>query len=113
MKLPFAHQVVIENSKIREYLLSPTHPIGRYKAAYFAVAGYGPGEWRRLGQDLRALAHTGDACEGQSSQYGRKYEVCGMLKCPNGRVIEVMSIWLVRKIGSKPRLITVFPGGKI
>jgi hypothetical protein len=61
MKMPTAHQVVIENAKIREYLLSAVHPIGRYKAAFFALAGYGSQEWRLLAKDLRILARTGDA----------------------------------------------------
>ncbi|HET7673949.1 MAG TPA: hypothetical protein VFL54_00355 [Gammaproteobacteria bacterium] len=40
MKLPNAGAAVILPEKVRDYLLSPTHPIGRYKAAFFRSQGY-------------------------------------------------------------------------
>lgn len=41
MALPNAELACIEPEKIRDYLLSPTHPIGRFKAMVFTTAlGY-------------------------------------------------------------------------
>ena len=40
MKLPFAERAIVEPEKVREYLLSPTHPVGRFKAAFFHALGY-------------------------------------------------------------------------
>ncbi len=39
MRLPGGHQVRIEERKVRDYLLSATHPVGRFKARVFASAG--------------------------------------------------------------------------
>jgi hypothetical protein len=39
MKLPEAQQAVITAAKIRDYLLSTSHPIGRFKEPFFAKPG--------------------------------------------------------------------------
>ena len=39
MKLPSADRVQIDDRKIREYLLSRTHAVGRFKARFFAAVG--------------------------------------------------------------------------
>jgi hypothetical protein len=61
MKLPEAERAVIEPAKIRDYLLSTSHPVGRFKAPFCASLGYTNANWRRLVEDLRDLAVTGDA----------------------------------------------------
>jgi hypothetical protein len=45
MKLPFANSVKISESKLREYLLSDKHPIGRTKARLFNQFGYSEEQW--------------------------------------------------------------------
>ena len=40
MKLPNAGATVIDERKVRDYLLSKAHPIGRFKASFFARAGF-------------------------------------------------------------------------
>jgi len=40
VKLPNADQAFIDPAKLRDYLLSPTHPVGRFKAPFFAAMGY-------------------------------------------------------------------------
>ena len=52
--LPNADRATIEPSKVRDYLLSPAHPIGRFKAAVFAALGYTQDDWQH---DIR---HVGD-----------------------------------------------------
>ncbi|MFO0327747.1 MAG: DUF6883 domain-containing protein, partial [Gemmatimonadota bacterium] len=42
--------------KVRDYLLSPEHPVGRFKARVFAAAGYRREAWQQLREELRALA---------------------------------------------------------
>jgi uncharacterized protein DUF6883 len=80
MRLPGAERPVIETSKLRDYLLSRSHPIGRFKAAFFAGLGYTDAAWEGLQSDLRNLALSHDAEAGQESQYGQKYEVRGTSK---------------------------------
>ena len=40
MKLPRAEEVQIDVRKIRDYLLSKTHPVGRFKARVFGAVGF-------------------------------------------------------------------------
>jgi hypothetical protein len=35
VSLPFAHQALVEERKLTEYLLNPTHPKGHSKAEFF------------------------------------------------------------------------------
>ena len=61
MKLPNADHASIDPAKIRDYLLSGAHPVGRFKAAYFTALGYTQGQWERLRDDLLDLARNADA----------------------------------------------------
>ena len=111
MKLLNAEYAQIEPAKLQDYLLSPTHPIGRFKYRFFSRLGYSNEQWARLETDLRELAVTGDATPGESTEYGQKYEVRGMLKGPSGRMAEVVTVWIVLAGQETPRFVTAFPGG--
>lgn len=110
MRLPGADRAVIEPPKIRDYLLSWSHPIGRFKAAFFRSLGYTDSDSTRLEADLRELASSGDAVLGQASSYGQKYEVRGMLTGPSGRQAEVVTVWIVLTGEDVPRFVTAYPG---
>ncbi len=110
MKLPARERAVIEPAKIRDYLLSTSHPVGRFKAAFFASLGYTSGDWHRLEADLRGLVMSGDAEPGQDSLYGQKYQIRGTLKGPSGKSVEVVSVWIILFGGDVPQFVTAFPG---
>jgi len=112
VKLPRADRASIESAKIRDYLLSKAHPIGRFKFDFFAALGYSEREWPRLRIDLLKLAVTGEAGLGKASEYGQKYEVHGRLTGPSGREAEIVSVWIVLEGEETPRFVTAFPGGK-
>jgi hypothetical protein len=112
MKLPAADEVVIEVAKLRDYLLSPSHPIGRFKASFFAALGYSAANWRQLEIDLRSLVQSHDAKMGQNSRYGQKYEVRGMLGRPDAKRAVVVTVWIVRTGEDVPRFVTAHPEGK-
>jgi hypothetical protein len=40
MRLPNAERAVIERRKLSEYLLSETHPVGKFKAQFFKKLGF-------------------------------------------------------------------------
>lgn len=75
MKLPNADQAVVEPEKVRDYLLSPHHPIGKFKAVFFARLGYFQDQWETLADDLRTIGGLHDALPGQPSQFGHKFEI--------------------------------------
>ena len=108
--LPGAEQAVIDPKKIHGYLLSPEHPVGRYKARFFRSLGYSAENWQRLEADLRKLAATQDATAGQASTYGQKYEVRGIL-AGTDKTAAVTTVWIVRSGERTPRFITAYPGG--
>lgn len=109
MKLPEAHRAVIAPAKIREYLLSTSHPVGRFKAPFFSL-GYTVAGWQRLEQDLLAVAASGDAEPGRESPYGEKYEIRGTLNGPAGKSASVLTVWIVRFESDAPEFVTAFPG---
>ena len=109
MLLPNAELAVVEPEKVRDYLLSSIHPIGRFKAAFFATLGYERAQWQVLRDDLLAIAESGTSVAGQPSAYGRKYEVDGILTGPSGRSMPVRTVWIVRPADRVPRLVTAFP----
>ena len=67
MDLPNAARAVIEDAKVRDYLLSPTHPVGRFKSVFFAALGFSADQWTMLRDALLQLALTRDAEPGQPS----------------------------------------------
>lgn len=111
MKLPNADQAFIDPAKLRDYLLSPTHPVGRFKAPFFAAMGYTQTEWQKLEMDLRAQIEVQEAALSTTSRYGQKYEVRAMLIAPDGRSAVLMTVWIVRTGEQEPRFVTAYPGG--
>jgi hypothetical protein len=38
--LPNADRAIVPEAKVRDYLLSNAHPVGRFKAVFFIALGY-------------------------------------------------------------------------
>lgn len=109
MKLPNAEQATVDERKVLEYLLSPSHPVGRFKAKFFASIGFSPENWSGFVTELQRLAAEGDAQVIEESEYGRKYVVRGRISGPGVRPVEVESVWIIRAGDDTPRLVTVYP----
>lgn len=109
MRLPRAEHAVIDSRKVREYILSRTHPIGRFKAAYFASLGYTSENWREVEAALRQAAVEGQAEAQEQTEFGQKYRVRSKLTGPTGRSAVIVSIWIVRHGETAPRFVTVMP----
>ena len=112
VRLPARERAQVEPAKVRDYLLSREHPVGRFKAAFFEALGYSANAWQRLESDIRQLATNGDASPGEQSRYGKKYEIRGALRGPSGAVAQVVTIWIVRSDEETARFVTAFPGEK-
>ena len=105
-----AEQAVLDDAKVRDYLLSPEHPVGRFKAVFFGAVGYTRDQWQRLRQDLLQLGRSGTTEQGQKSRFGQKYEVRGILEGPSGGRADVVTVWIVLDGEDSPRFVTAFPG---
>jgi hypothetical protein len=110
MVLRGAEQAVVDAAKVRDYLLSHEHPIGRFKAVFFEAVGYSQAAWQQLQSDLLSLCRSRDATEGQASPFGRKYEVRGTLDGPSGRKADVVTVWVILPGEDIPRFVTAYPG---
>jgi len=109
MSLPNAERAVVDEAKIRGYLLSEAHPVGRFKARVLVSLGYAADQWERLRDDVLAIARSGDLVGQTITGYGRKFEVDGMLSAPSGRSAMVKTVWIIRTNEDFPRLVTVIP----
>jgi hypothetical protein len=109
MIIPNADRATIEATKIRDYLLSATHPVGRFKAAFFSGLGYSRDNWERLRDDLLTLVRTAPAVPGKPGTFGETYQLDGMLTGPLGRSVEVRSVWIIHATEDTPRFVTAFP----
>jgi hypothetical protein len=109
VRLPNPEGAVVDAEKVRDYLLSSNHPVGRLKAAFFVGLGYRAEDWGRLHDDLVEIARGDAATPGRFTRYGNKYELRAKLKSPSGRSAMVLTVWIVRHGEDFPRFITAFP----
>lgn len=112
MKLPGLDRAVVYDAKIRDYLLSDSHPVGRFKAAFFVELGYSTVGWETLAADLRSHALDNEAIAREANEYGQKYEVCGIIKGPAGKTATVVAVWIVLRDEDFPRFVIAFPGAR-
>lgn len=106
---PDAASAVIDPRKVRDYLLSSSHPIGRFKAVVFTALGYSQQNWPRLRDDLLQHGISGEARSVRLGTYGSKYLVSGTLTGPSKRSGTFVSVWLVEPQSSAPRFVTAYP----
>ena len=99
---------IISRDKITGYLLSLSHPIGRYKAAFFATLGYSADAPESFERDIAVLL-KGEVSELDVTEFGRKFLSRGLPIGPNGRQAYTVAIWIILSGESAPRLVTAYP----
>jgi hypothetical protein len=109
--LPNADRAEIDPRKLHGYLLSQTHPVGRFKARFFAALGYSVERWHEFEADLRIQHLTQEAQAGESKPEGQVFTIRAILKGPTGQSAVVLSVWFVPAAGGSPRFVTAYPGG--
>lgn len=108
MKLPNGEKVIIDEDKLIEYVLSPTHRKGRHHAELFErLLGIDQGRWWMLYSALRRAAADGVAVPGRPSPHGRKYEIRFQMTGPRGDRT-ILSAWMIRTGEDRPRLVTAY-----
>ncbi len=109
VQLPGVANAVIEPRKLRDYILSSSHPVGRTKAEFFVGLGYARESWHVLAADLREMAERVEASEVETNRFGTKYEVRGNLTGPAGRQTGIVSAWIILAGEDFPRFVTAYP----
>ena len=108
MRLPGSGRVRIDERKVRDYLLSPTHPVGRFKAQVFAALGFDATMVGAFVADIRRIAAEGEVSAVEDIEFGRKYTVPGDLRGPAGTA-RVLTVWIQESGQPDVRLVTVRP----
>jgi hypothetical protein len=90
-----ADRATVDPAKLRNYLLSATHPIGRFKARFFAALGFTPDRWEELVEALRIQHLTQDGQLARPTDEGQKYTIRAILNGPTGQSAVVISVWFI------------------
>jgi len=107
MQIPNSESAEISPGKLRLYLLSREHPVGRFKAAFFAGLGFTDANWRDLEGALLAHVRSEPAESLGSGPYGEKYRIRSTLQGPAGSAL-VDAIWILGSSG-RPQFVTAYP----
>jgi hypothetical protein len=108
VKLPHHDGVEIDIRKVRDYLLSPVHPVGRFKARVFKALGFDASTVEVFVAEVRRIASEGEVSEVEDIEFGQKYTVPGELRGPNGSA-RVLTVWIQDSGREDVRLVTVRP----
>lgn len=108
MKLPHSEDVRIDEQKVRGYLLSESHPVGRFKARVFSALGFDSDNVQTFIAELRRMAVEGEVSVVLETPFGQKYIVPGALRGPLGAA-DVVTVWFLRPGQDGVRLVTVRP----
>ncbi len=111
MKLPNIEKALIPSEKLQDYLLSPSHPVGQFKAAYFRSFGYTQSDWKQLESDIREIL-SNDAEKKENTLYGQKFIIRGNITGPSKRTTNIVTAWIILNEEDFPRFITAYPGDK-
>jgi len=109
MKLPNRENAYIPSPKLRDYLLSNTHFIGRWKARFFRALGLDEMNADVLEQRLIAIAHSEEVKYVVPSAHGAKYVIEGLLQTPDGSLVKVRTVWILETGDDRPRFVTAYP----
>jgi Domain of unknown function (DUF6883) len=106
MKLPFLDSIIIEESKLSDYLLNPNHPDGGVKAKFLIE--------KKFDKDSFKTAHTKqaegeDVKEIKKTEFGTKYIIESEIKSPDGKSFSLRSVWIVYLSEKFVKFITAYP----
>ena len=109
MKLPNHKNASVSLSKISNYLISETHPVGKWKAKIFHSHGYTQKNIDSLRDGLLSIANQEEVKDIINTIYGTKYIIDGNLKTPSGKELNVKTVWIIDTGREIPRFVTAYP----
>ena len=85
MKLPHGDDALVEDAKLRDYVLNPRHPVGKHHAVLFErLLGIELGNAEILKEALLRVAADEDVTREVATPCGRKFEMRFPLSGPGG-----------------------------
>jgi len=109
MKIPNYENALIPVEKIRDYLLSRLHPIGKAKATFFNNIGYYQENLDLLIEDLYFIVKHNEVQDIIKSSFGMKYIIKGNIGSRFDKNVEIITIWIIDDNNTYPRFITAYP----
>ena len=109
MLLPNRENAFIELPKLTDYLLSKSHSVGKSKAKFFRELGFNQENVAILEQQLLKLAHFQDVTETITTVHGIKYGIVGTINSPNGKIVNILTVWIIDVGQENPRFVTARP----
>lgn len=109
MKLPKRQDAYVPPDKLKDYLLSETHPVGRWKSKLFRGLGFDETNVDLLEKRLLAVADAENVKESIMSEHGTKYVIEGLVETPSGNIVKVRTIWVIDEGHDRPRFVTAYP----
>ena len=106
-RLPAAETAIVDDRKVRDYLLDADHPQNGGKAALFVAFGFDVRAWPRPQTALAAHAAENKVMAVETSRFGSKFRVSCHLRTPDGRNPCITTIWIIED-GAPPRLVTAY-----
>lgn len=110
MKIINIENATIPPEKIKNYLLSLSHPVGRFKAIYFNKLGYSLDNWEVLSDAFISILKNNKANRSVKTAYGVKYEVIGEIIGKENKKHKIITVWIISNDHNYPKFITAYPG---
>lgn len=105
--LPNYQNAVILREKIEHYVLDPSNPVGKNKAAVFKSAlGFNQANWELLKIAILDELPYHEAVLGRYDAFGQRYDVTFPITGPNGKTTDVLTAWIIDLGKDYPRFVT-------
>ena len=104
MKLPADSEIA--RIKATHYLLKLRDEDDKSK--FLSLAGYTLEHADQLLEDLHGLLE-GEAEFIKATEYGDNYRIRGTLKGPNGKQLQVVSVWMIEAATGRTKFVTLYP----
>jgi hypothetical protein len=97
----------IPEGKILNHLLKPLSRGD--KSRFLAFGGFNKLTVNDLEAEILRLGKEGGATKIREHRFGKNVEIQGALRGPNGKELPVKTVWLVPKLRSPARFVTLVP----
>ena len=108
-RLPNAHLALVEQTKIRGYLLNPSTSLRRQQSTVLCGIRLHHGYLGDIGRCPEGARRPNEVVRMKETGFGPRYEIEGALETPDGRRPRVRTVWQVDQGQIAPRLITAYP----
>ncbi len=109
MRLPNHEDAMVPEEKLTGYLLSSSHPDGKHKAVFFTAIGFASADWQSLQRVLLQHVVEHDVVKVETTKFGLRYVVEGIISAPDGRSPLLRTVWFIRNDEGFPRFVTAYP----